>query len=205
MAPTATRGLPRELKLFIGMPVMVTNNIAVELGITNGTEGTVRSIVLKNGEVITGDTGYHHIQNLSDYDHVIVELDDISITPLDGLPPNHVPFTVKTEGFSVYMSEEKKSINVNRCHLPLVPNFSCTAHKSQGKTLKQAIVDLVPVHVKAESVGIEFAYVPLSRVRRLQDLTILRPFNPSILNAKVSEGCKAMMDEFKRRDLCKDM
>ena len=94
---------------------------------------------------------------------------------------------------------------MNRRHFPLVPRFSCTAHKSRGQTLQKAIVDLVPVHGKTKGVGIEFAYVPLSQVRRLQDLTILRPFDPSILNAKVDDGCTAMMDEFKRRDICKDM
>ena len=203
MAPTSTRGLPRELPLFIGMPVMVTNNIATELGITNGTEGWVRSIHFRNGEVITGDTGYHEIVHPLDY--IIVELEDVSMRPLDGLPPNHVPIAVKKEGFSVYSPEENKRINVNRSHFPLVPLYSCTAHKSQGKTLKKAIVDLVPINGKTKGVGIEFAYVPLSRVRRLQDLTILRPFDPRILNAKISEGCAAMMEEFKRKDLCKDM
>ena len=94
---------------------------------------------------------------------------------------------------------------MNRSHFPLVPLFSCTAHKSQGQTLKKAIVDLIPAYGKSNAVGIEFAYVPLSRVRRLQDLTILRPFDMCILNAKVNEGCAAMMEEFKRRDLCKDM
>ena len=203
LAPTSTRGLPRELQLFIGMPVMVTNNIATELGITNGTEGWVRSIHFRNGEVITGDTGYHEIVHPLDY--IIVELEDVSMRPLEGLPPNHVPIAVKKEGFCVYLPEENKRINVNRSHFPLVPLYSCTAHKSQGKTLKKAIVDLVPINGKTKGVGLEFAYVPLSRVRRLQDLTILRPFDPRILNAKVSEGCAAMMEEFKRKDLCKDM
>ena len=125
--------------------------------------------------------------------------------PLQGLPPNHVPISVKTEGFSVKLPDMRKSVNVNRCHFPMVPHYSCTAHKSQGDTLQKAIIDLVPVHGKAKNVGIEFAYVPLSRVRRLQDLTILRSFDPSVLYAKVNEGCAAMMEEFKRRDLCKDM
>ena len=44
---TYTRGLPRELQIFIGMPVIVTNNIATELGITNGTTGVVRSIHIR--------------------------------------------------------------------------------------------------------------------------------------------------------------
>ena len=161
----------------------------------------MKSIHLNNGEVITGDTGYHELQYPLDY--VIVELEDVSIRPLNGLPPNHVPIALKRESIEVYMPDTKKKVNVNRRHFPLVPHFSCTAHKSQGKTLTKAIVDLVPVTDKG--VGIEFAYVPLSRVRRLQDLTILRPFDRSILNARVSEGCKLMMDEFKRRDLCKDM
>ena len=33
---------------------------------------------------------------------------------------------------------------------------------------------------KHDPIGIEFAYVPLSRVRRLVDLTILRMFDPSV-------------------------
>ena len=108
------------------MPVMVTNNIAIELGITNGTEGRVRSIHLKNGEVITGDTGYHHIEHPLDYE--IVELDDVSMRPLDGLPQNHVPIAVKTESYSVHVPDTNKSVNVNRSQFPIVPHFSCTAH-----------------------------------------------------------------------------
>ena len=55
------------------------------------------------------------------------------------------------------------------------------------------------------AIEINFAYVPLSRVRTLKDLTILRPFDPCILKAKVNEGCAAMMKEFKARDVCRDM
>ena len=202
-ASTSTRGLPRELQLYIGMPVMVTNNIATELGITNGTVGKIRSIHFKNGEVVTGDTGYHQLEHPLDY--VIVELEGISMRALDGLPANHVPIYARKEGFEVRFPEEKKKVNVNRSHLPLVPQFSCTAHKSQGQTLKKAIVDLVPVYGKADAVGIEFAYVPLSRVKRLVDLTILKPFPLAVLKAEVNEGCAAMMEEFKVRDLCKDL
>ena len=197
------RKLLRKLQLFIGMPVIVTNNIATELGITNGTEGQVKSIHFKNGEVITGDAGYQHLESPPDY--VIVELEDITMRPLDGLPPNHVPISLQTAGFSVYLPDMKKSINVNRSHFPLVPRYSCTAHKSQGRTLQKAIVDLVPIYGTSKGVGIEFAYVPLSRVRRLQDLTILRPFDPTILNTKINDGCAAMMDIFKREDLAKDL
>ena len=182
------------------MPVIVTTNIKTELGITNGTEGVVRLIHFKNGEMINEDTGIHYLEEHPDY--IIVELDDINVKPLDGLPLNHIPIVPKKKSFSVYMPGKQKDVSVNRTHFPLVPRFSCTAHKSQGKTLSKAIVDLVPLK---RGVGIEFAYVPLSRVRRLADLTILRPFNPSILRAKVNKGCAAMMEEFRRRDLCRDI
>ena len=190
---TSTRGLPRELKLFIGMPVIVTNNIATELGITNGTTGYVRSIHFKPGEVITGDTGYHHLKHSPDY--VIVELENINMKPLDGLPPNHVPIMLKAESFAVSMPGKKKSVTVNRRHFPIVPRFSCTAHKSQGQTLPKAIVDLVPRNGKTKGLGTEFAYVPLSRVRRLQDVNILRPFDRSILTIPKSQALTDMLSE----------
>ena len=198
-ANTATHGLPRELKLYVGMPVIVTINVATELGITNGTTGVVRSIHLKDGEVISEETGFHQLDEQPEY--VIVEMDSVSMTPLPGLPPNHVPVAPIRSSFSVRVPGRNKRININRKHFPLVPLFSCTAHKSQGQTLSKAIVDLVPV--RKGGVGVEFAYVPLSRVRRLDDLIILRPFDPTILRAKVNERCALMMEEFAARDECR--
>ena len=45
----------------------------------------------------------------------------------------------------------------------------------------------------------------LSRVRALKDLTILRPFDRSILEAPINEGCVSMMNEFTLQDECRDM
>ena len=93
------------------------------------------------------------------------------------------------------MPWKQKAVNINRTLFLLVPRFSCTAHESQGQILSKAIIDLVPLN--NQGVGIEFSYVPLSCVRRLEDLTILRPFNPTILRVKINEGCTAIMEEFK--------
>ena len=198
---TKCNGLPGELPLFIGMPVFLTVNIATELGLTNGATGVVRSIHLKSEEVFNGDKGIHYLDQIPDY--IIVEMDDITMKPLDGLEPNLVPIFPKTGSFKVKVKE--KQINISRCHFPLVPRFSCTSHKSQGQTLSKAVVDLVrPKEIKG-AVEINFSYVPLSRVRTLKDLTILRPFDPSVLKAQVNKGCAAMMEEFKGRDKCRDM
>ena len=119
--------------------------------------------------------------------------------PLDGLPPNHVPIYLKRESFQVSMPGKEKNVTITRSHFPIVPRFSCTAHKSQGQTLHKVIVDLVPRNGKTKNVGIEFAYVPLSRVRRLQDLIILRPFDPAILKIPKSEALTEMLRDFSEK------
>ena len=133
-----------------------------------------------------------------------MELDNTRVQPLHGLEQNHVPIFPVKSNFQLTVNG-KEAINVNRCHFPIVPRFSCTSHKSQGQTLKKAIVDLVkPPSLK--NVDISFAYVPLSRIRRLEDLTILRPFNSEeIMNLRPNAGCKEMLDHFKERDLAKDL
>ena len=145
-----------------------------------------------------------------DEDYIVVELQNISMmAALPGLLPNQIPITAKRGSFSYQPKGQKgkdgkpKKVNITLEHFPLVPKFSITSHKSQGMTLNKAFVDLVPV--QKNSVDINFAYVPLSRVRRLQDLHILRLFPEDVLRAKINKRCKAMMDEFKRRDLCKDL
>ena len=201
---TSTEGLPRELQLYVGMPVMVSRNIHTELGVTNGTRGWIRSIHFKNGQVISGtDSGLHHLDHQPEY--IIVELEEITVQPLEGLPPNHIPIFPQTRSIQVSMPGKQKKVNVNRRHFPLVPVFACTAHKSQGQTLSKAVINLQPRDGKTNNLAVEFAYVPLSRVKRLVDLTILKPFPPAVLKAQVNEGCAAMMDEYKARDICKDM
>ena len=99
-----------------------------------------------------------------------------------------------------------KPISVNRTHFPIVPRFSVTGHKSQGLTLEKAIVDLLPNPKYKGDVEVCHSYVPLSRVRRLEDLTILREFPASvILKPKENEARRAMMNHFKEIDLCKGM
>ncbi|CAF1447530.1 unnamed protein product [Rotaria magnacalcarata] len=69
-----------------------------------------------------------------------------------------------------------------------------TTHKSQGQTLGKIIIDLVmpPGPIEVASV-----YVPLSRVKRLDDLLIIRPFEFVALQVKPST---AQREELKRLD-----
>ena len=84
------------------------------------------------------------------------------MNPLHGLQPKHIPIMVKAESFPVSIPGRKKNVTVKRRNFPLVPRFSCTAHKSQGQMIHKSIVYLVPLHRKTKGLGIEFTYVPLA-------------------------------------------
>ena len=213
LPPSKTANLPGELPMYVGMPIFLTKNIAVELGLTNGTTGIIRSIHLQNGENIH-DAGFHDIR-FKDADCIVAELDDITVKPLQGLDENHIPIFPRKETFSLEIKgkkdngkkskkSKKKGISLKRDHFPIVPRFACTAHKSQGMTLPKATVDLVPQPDRRGGIDVSFAYVPLSRVRRLEDLAILRHFDGSVMKVTPKPACVAMLEHFKAMDKCKD-
>lgn len=74
-----------------------------------------------------------------------------------------------------YEYDEDEAVNVplvtgSYRQLPLTPAWAITIHKSQGKTLSAARIDLGP---RAFAPG--QVYVALSRCRRLEDVTLSRP------------------------------
>jgi len=87
--------------------------------------------------------------------------------------------TVRYQG-----TRSKQCLSFKRTQLPVIPAFAMTAHKSLGQTLEKAIVDLTNCH------GTESPYVMLSRVRRLNDLLILRPFPMSKIKCRMSEDTR---------------
>ncbi|CAF4051189.1 unnamed protein product [Rotaria magnacalcarata] len=98
----------------------------------------------------------------------------------------------ETVSKAVKVVKRPMKIVIKRKALPLIPAYSITTHKSQGQTLRKIFVDLVmpPGPVEVASV-----YVPLSRVKRLDDLLIVRPFNFSSLQVKPTA---AQMEELNR-------
>ena len=125
-------------------------------------------IPLKENEKCNqSDKGFKKVSSL---DYIIIEVPDASISDLDGLPKNHIPI-IRCKG-SFVLKQNNDNVMIKRDHFPIIPAFSCTAHKSQGETLKKIIIDLIPPK-GMKSIGTSFAYVPLSRVRTLQDLNIL--------------------------------
>ncbi|CAM4849900.1 unnamed protein product, partial [Rotaria magnacalcarata] len=111
---------------------------------------------------------------------------------LSELEPKLIPIPNPTK--SVKDAKKFTKVPVRRKALPLIPAYSITTHKSQGQTLGKVIIDLV---TPPGPVAVVSVYVPLSRVKRLDDLLIIRPFEYSAMQVKPSS---AQTEELKRLD-----
>ncbi|CAF1508180.1 unnamed protein product [Adineta ricciae] len=76
-------------------------------------------------------------------------------------------------------------LSIKRRALPLIPAYSITTHKSQGETLNKVVIDL---KLPKDTDDIAAVYVPLSRIKRLTDLIILRNFDYKVLLIKPSKS-----------------
>lgn len=207
-----TEHLPGYLPLVPGMPVLLTENIATELGLSNGTKGIFRQLVFDNSSNICDFAKKIFPDNtrfITKLKYALVEFPKCKIdTALTMLKPKIIPIFVSEQTFSFDLdgllpqtaskaakfTKRSTKITVKRIALPLVPAFSITTHKSQGQTLSKIIVDLVMPPGPMELASI---YVPLSRVKRLEDLIILRPFPQDVLQLKPNN---AQLEELKRLD-----
>ena len=118
------------------------------------------------------------------------------------LPPKLVPIPFIEQTSRVDISDmlpkdkrtrpnNKALLSVKRRALPLVPAYCITIHKSQGRTLSKVVIDL---KLPNETDDIAAIYVPLSRVKRLSDLVVLRHFDYKVLLIKPSRSQVAEME-----------
>ena len=133
--------------------------------------------------------------------YVVLECNDLLMNPLNGLLQNNVPIFPVDGVFSIRKTATHERLTISRKQFPLEPAFCCTAHKSQGQTLCEVIVDLVPARGMKKT-DISSVYVPLSRVRSLKDVTKLRPFDSSVLMKPSNKDYEKMMEDFKKKDIC---
>ena len=185
------------------MPVLLTDNIACELGLSNGTQGIFRELVYDDqegsgglkvkSEVFPSNTIYVRKPL-----YALVEINTSQVeTCLDGLRPKLIPIPLSKKQFTVPIKQlfgrlfergqrAKKApevIQVTRTQLPIVPAFAITTYKAQGLTMNKIVVDL---QVPLGTSQVASIYVPLSRVKRAEDVAILRPFDMKVLQIRPS-------------------
>ena len=121
---------------------MLRRNKNVEVGLVNGSVGIVESITTKTSG------GKTEVQN------IVINFD-------------RIPEPVRIERESCTF-EVLKGIFFTRKQFPIMLSFAITVHKSQGLSLKTAIVDAGP-----SCFGCGMVYVALSRVTTLSGLHLV--------------------------------
>lgn len=167
-----------RIPLVIGMPVMVAQNFDVQGGVVNGCTGKLVSVRYK-----LGADGKRYALSC------VVEAPDTTPGIIPGLPDHHVVALTDTVSMAFEHPHSRKTMTVKRTQLPILPGFAMTAHKAQGKTLPNCIVNLTGCQ------GTEAPYVMLSRVTSLEGLVILTPFSKSKICCRRSEDART---EFRR-------
>jgi hypothetical protein len=163
-----TSHLAPTLDLYIGMPVMVTHNICMQLGLANGAVGRVVAFPEPQFDVkvVTDDKGSQFIvrQATSLPPFVLVQLErEPSAHFRPDLAPRIVPVTLKTDSMQVKIGDHQHSLSIQQ--LPIVPYHSSTYHKAQGLSCDK----LCLWHVPTDGDPL-MLYVGLSRVRTLAGL-----------------------------------
>jgi hypothetical protein len=206
-----TEGLAGYLPIVPNMPVIVTHNIATELHISNGSIGRLVKLVYEDEEgsydntTISNSTFPSNTLYIRKPLYALVELPQCKLqSALVDLRSTIVPIvpeqkTVKVDLKSCLSSTQKRllqnrtSITITRCQLPIIPAYAMTTHKCQGKTLASGIIDIVPPpYAKPDLAD---TYVPISRFTSLDTMAILRSFPRCILNQKPHSD---MIAELKR-------
>ena len=152
------------------MPVMICSNFDVPNGVVNGCTG-----ILKEIRYTTDMYGHCHAHAC------VVSLPNSNGNPLYSLDVGDLPILEDVCAMTFTNPHSHRKCSIKRTQLPIVPAFALTAHKSQGKTLPTAIVDIQSCR------GTESVYVMLSRVTSIDRLRILRPFNIKKIQCRPSE------------------
>ena len=169
-------GLKNDIYLAVGAKVMLTSNLWTEIGLHNGAMGVVVDIIYEDS---VGPT------NGSLPKAVVVQFPD-----LDDSIPCFLPDVQKTVSIPVV---SRTWIGANfkehyRKQVPLILAWAFTIHKSQGKTLDYAVIDLG----KSEKVS-GLTLVAVSRVRAWNNF-LVQPHTLSRLLKINKDGVRVIQE-----------
>ena len=171
---SSSKFLDPFLKLYIGIPLMLTDNDDVPNGIANGTLCTLKKVLLKRNGIthmtsISIDTYNVNCIESSYIEHLIVEIQsngtikrEISIDPSDNVCIVNMPMEIYPG------SEDRYDTKMMMHQFPVLINHATTVHKLQGKTVES-------LYITNWSYQANWVYVALSRVRSLDGLFLRKP------------------------------
>ena len=155
-------GLSTSLLAARGMRVMLTENIDLDAGLSNGSQGEVVGII-------------YFTNNENEIPTILVKFDEYKGPGVrrGGVPEGEEMVQV----FPISAVSHTWTVNHTTCKrtmLPLVAAYAMSIHKSQGQTLGKIMLNLGT----REFAG-GLTYTALTRVRRLADLAF-KPFPPPV-------------------------
>ncbi|KAF5325922.1 hypothetical protein D9611_000998 [Ephemerocybe angulata] len=172
------------LPMFIGMKVMITENVSVAFKVVNGTEGTITDIQFSEDAAGKRYAEVVYVKLASAAQTIHAPGLPAGVVPI--FPTNvNVPYPLRIGSIV--------SKSFSRRQVPLIPAYSYTDYKSQGRTLSRAVLDLA----SSQGQGI---YVMLSRVRSLDGLLILRWFPQSKIIQEMSGELREEIARLERLD-----
>lgn len=177
-----TYNLAVLLPLLPGMPVRITQNIAVSLGIANGTDGILKGVQFPEGTTFKSINCFGIRVLLSSHLPSVAFVNSPQLgsrlprrfqcVPLQ-FPDSTIPlYPFESSSFSSPNSLENRA-SMKMTQLPFVPAFASTTYKVQGLTT-DGIVAFPFLKGSPGRPSTAALYVVLSRVRRLKDVFLMR-------------------------------
>ena len=84
--------------------------------------------------------------------------------------------------------DQAKAVEIRRCGFPIVPDFGGTAHAYCGTSLEAAIGDLLDWWQRPSREAAIRGYIIISRVGRLENLLLAKPYCPALFRLGPSAG-----------------
>ena len=191
------KDLPEQVRFAIGAKVLVTQNIDVDIDVTNGARGEI--VLHPDKPPISHVSSEVHLQYLPLY--ILVKMARTRASRLPGLEDNVVPIQPASCSISISLRTSSGGTvrrTVQHRQFPMTLGYALTDYRAQGQTIPYVIIDIArPPSGKLDLFNL---YVALSRSRGRHSVRLLRDFDDHIFLASHDTSLMQEDDRLERLD-----